>query len=220
MDDKKSVLIEKIKTIIIELAHYSKDPLTVNREDVNHVVFPLNRVATRKAERRTFVLIKKVIMKKVFYLIPAGLLFFSASVTAQQANIDSLKLVAQISQDQLQLGKLQNMVAQKTKDQEGAALNAQNSASDNANAAQRLNDDPTNKKLASNASDKAGDAKSDARKSRKQTEKLDDLNQSIKDLKSKIAGEQYKLSIYSPASSVTTPIAMPTPASSDTTLHP
>ncbi|HEV9038305.1 MAG TPA: hypothetical protein VGQ51_16835 [Puia sp.] len=159
-------------------------------------------------------------MKKVFYLIPAGLLFFSASVTAQQANIDSLKLVAQISQDQLQLGKLQNMVAQKTKDQEGAALNAQNSASDNANAAQRLNDDPTNKKLASNASDKAGDAKSDARKSRKQTGKLDDLNQSIKDLKSKIAGEQYKLSIYSPASSVTTPIAMPRPASSDTTLHP
>ena len=159
-------------------------------------------------------------MKKAFYLITAGLFFFSVSVKAQQANIDSLKLVAQISQDQLQLGKLQNMVAQKTKDQEGAALNAQNSASDNANAAQRLNDDPTNKKLASNANDKAGNAKSDARKSRKQTEKLDNLNQNILDLKSKIASEQYKLSIYSPASPVTPAITMPTPASSDTTLHP
>ena len=30
MDDKKSVLIEKIKTIIIELVHYSEEPLTVN----------------------------------------------------------------------------------------------------------------------------------------------------------------------------------------------
>jgi AraC-like DNA-binding protein len=30
MDDKKSVLIQKIKNIIIELAHYSEEPLTVN----------------------------------------------------------------------------------------------------------------------------------------------------------------------------------------------
>lgn len=29
MDDKKSVLIEKIKTIIIELTHYSEEPLSV-----------------------------------------------------------------------------------------------------------------------------------------------------------------------------------------------
>jgi len=30
MDDKKSVLIQKIKTVIIELAHYSEEPLTMN----------------------------------------------------------------------------------------------------------------------------------------------------------------------------------------------
>ena len=30
MDDKKSVLIQKIKTIIIELVHYSEEPLAVN----------------------------------------------------------------------------------------------------------------------------------------------------------------------------------------------
>jgi len=30
MDDKKSVLIEKIKKIIIELIHYSEEPLTIN----------------------------------------------------------------------------------------------------------------------------------------------------------------------------------------------
>jgi AraC-like DNA-binding protein len=33
MDDKKSVLIQKIKNIIIELAHYSEEPLIVNFSD-------------------------------------------------------------------------------------------------------------------------------------------------------------------------------------------
>jgi YesN/AraC family two-component response regulator len=30
MDDKKSVLIQKIKSVIIEMVHYSEEPLTVN----------------------------------------------------------------------------------------------------------------------------------------------------------------------------------------------
>jgi AraC-like DNA-binding protein len=30
MDDKKSILIQKIKNVIIELVHYSEEPLTVN----------------------------------------------------------------------------------------------------------------------------------------------------------------------------------------------
>jgi AraC-like DNA-binding protein len=30
MDDKKSVLIEKIKNVIVELVHYSEEPLTIN----------------------------------------------------------------------------------------------------------------------------------------------------------------------------------------------
>jgi len=30
MDDKKSVLIEKIKNVIIELVHYTEEPLTIN----------------------------------------------------------------------------------------------------------------------------------------------------------------------------------------------
>jgi YesN/AraC family two-component response regulator len=30
MDDKKSVLIQKIKTLIIELVHYSEEPLAIN----------------------------------------------------------------------------------------------------------------------------------------------------------------------------------------------
>ncbi len=30
MDDKKAILIQKIKTIIIELVHYSEEPVAVN----------------------------------------------------------------------------------------------------------------------------------------------------------------------------------------------
>ncbi len=41
MDDKKSVLIQKIKNVIIELVHYSEEPLTINfsvylSEKLNH----------------------------------------------------------------------------------------------------------------------------------------------------------------------------------------
>lgn len=33
MDDKKSVLIEKIKNVIVELVHYSEEPLAINFSD-------------------------------------------------------------------------------------------------------------------------------------------------------------------------------------------
>ena len=158
-------------------------------------------------------------MKKALYLFPVGLLLFCASVTAQQVNINSLTLIAQIGQDQLELGKLQNMVYQKTLNKEGAALKSQSSANDNAEAAERLSNDPDNKKLANDASNKADDAKSDAKNSRKQSGRLDDLNQKIMDLKTKINGEQYKLSLFSPALPAAAPLVTPMPRV-DTTIHP
>ena len=93
---------------------------------------------------------------------------------AQRANIDSLQLVAQIGQDQLKLGKLQNMVDERTRNKQMSAIDAQNSASDNVTAAEKLNDDPNNKKLASDANTKAGDAKSDAGKARKESRRAPD----------------------------------------------
>jgi hypothetical protein len=159
-------------------------------------------------------------MKKALYLLPVALLFFCATVAAQQVNIDSLTLIAQISQDQLELGKLQNTVYQKTMNKEGAALKSQSSANDNAEAAERLSNDPDNKKLANDASNKAGDAKSDARNSRKQSGRLDELNQKIMDLKTKINGEQYKLSLFSPGLSPVAPLGTTMPARVDTTIHP
>jgi len=162
---------------------------------------------------------KTKIMKKALYLLPAGMLFFGVSAIAQKANIDSLRLVAQISQDQLELGKLQNRVDQKTSNKQSAAADARNSASDNVNAAEKLNADPDNKKLASDANNKAGNAKSDARKSRKESGRLDDLNKAILDLKSKIAVEQSKLSVYYNGT-IPDPTVRPMPIRADSTEHP
>src|ERR1700743_648093 len=98
-------------------------------------------------------------MKKALHLLPVGIILLCTSARAQKVNIDSLELVAQISQDQLKLGKLQNMVDERTRNKQTSTVNAQNSASDNVTAAEKLNDDPNNKKLASDANSKAGDAK-------------------------------------------------------------
>jgi len=157
-------------------------------------------------------------MKKALYLFPFGLLFLCTSVSAQKVNTDSLALVAQISQDQLKLGKLQNMVDQKTINKQNAAVDAQNSATDNVRAAQNLNADPNNKKLASDANSKAGNAKGDARKARKEAQRLDDLNKNIADIKNRISLAQARLRMYSPASTLI-PVNLPA-SQPDTTLHP
>ena len=160
-------------------------------------------------------------MKKVLFLSCAGVAFLCTSVTAQKVNTDSLALISQIGKDQLKLGKLQNMVEQKTRNKQNAAADAQTSANDNVTAAQNLTTAPNDKALAKKADSKAGDAKSDARKSRKESARLDELNKNIADLKIKIAGEQAKLSTYSPAVTVAPlPIPMMTPVVSDTTQHP
>jgi len=157
-------------------------------------------------------------MKKTLYLFPFGLLFLCTSVQAQKVNVDSLEIVAQISQDQFKLGKLLNMVDQKTTNKQTAAANAQNSASNNVRAAQSLNADPNNKKLASDAKNSAGDAKEDASAARKESRRLNELNKNIVDIKNRIAIAQARLKLYSAASPV---IPLDPPASRpDTSQHP
>jgi hypothetical protein len=158
-------------------------------------------------------------MKKVLFLSCVGMTLLCGSVVAQKTNTDSLKLVAQISADQLKLGTLQNMIEQKTKNKQQAATNAQTSANNNADAAEKLTTDPDDKKLAKKADSKAGVAKSDSRKARQESGKLDDLNKAIMDLKTKIAVEQAKLSVYSPTV-IAAPTFRPIAIQGDTIGHP
>jgi hypothetical protein len=155
-------------------------------------------------------------MKKLFLLASMGALFFCGKVSAQQVNTDSLKLVSQISEDQLKLGKLQNTVDQKTKNKQDGAVKAQQSADKNAVDATRLSNDPQNKKDARDADNAADDAKSDARKARKASENLNKVNKNIADLQSKIYNEKVKLSRYT---QVMPPVTVVAPTQVDTTQH-
>ena len=132
-------------------------------------------------------------MQKVLLLASIGLLFFSMSVSAQKVNTDSLSLVSKISADQLKLGKLQNQLEQKTKNQQDASVQAQKSANENSNAADNLRDKPESRKLARKANNKAGDARSDSRYARREANRLDNLNKDIQNLKNRIADNQVKL---------------------------
>lgn len=135
-------------------------------------------------------------MQKVLLLTSIGLLFLCMSVTAQKINTDSLSLVSKISADQLKLGKLQNQLEQKTKNQQDASEQAQQSAKENSTAADKLNENPENKKLARKASNKASDAKSDSRNARKEANTLDKLKKDIQDLQKRIANNQAKLNMH------------------------
>ncbi|OQP62000.1 hypothetical protein A3860_30415 [Niastella vici] len=135
-------------------------------------------------------------MQKVVLLTSIGLLFFCMSTFAQKVNTDSLSLVSKISSDQLKLGKLQNQLEQKTKNKQDASAQAQKSANENSDAADKLSDKPENKKLARKANTKAGNAKSDSRNARRESDRLDKLNNDIQDLKNRIADNQAKLNKY------------------------
>jgi hypothetical protein len=135
-------------------------------------------------------------MQKVLFLTSICLLFFCASMSAQKVNTDSLSLVSKISADQLKLEKLQNQLEQKTKNQQDALKEAQRSANKNSTAADKLSDNPDNKKLARKANKKAGDAKRDSRNVRKASDRLDELKKDIENLQNRIADNQVKLNKY------------------------
>ena len=134
-------------------------------------------------------------MKKILPLTVAGLLFFGLTGSAQ-VNTDSLTIVAKISEYQLQLGKLQNTIPQKTNDKQNDSLKAQQSADANARAANSLSANPQDKTDARQADNAASTAKGDSRTARKSTGKLDDTNKKIMDLQNKIADQQMKLSKF------------------------
>jgi|ERR1700734_2353432 hypothetical protein len=158
-------------------------------------------------------------MLKLFLFCSVVTLFLTIDASAQKVNTDSLKLIAKISKDQLELGKLINTVEQKTKKKEDGAMAAQKSADDNATAANKLSNDPQNKKDARLADNSAGDARSNARKARKAADELDKVNKNIADLQGKIFKEQAEMKRYTGSTSnlSLTPNA---PMRQDSTQHP
>ena len=156
-------------------------------------------------------------MLRVIFLASIGVLFLCVKTSAQKVNTDSLKLISKIGEDQLKLGKLQNTVDQKKRNKEDGAVAAQESADKNAIAANRLSNDPENKKEAKQADNAAGDARSNARKARKADDRLNKVNKDIADLQSKIAREQAELAKYTGTTNV--PIVAAAAVQPDSTQH-
>jgi hypothetical protein len=134
-------------------------------------------------------------MNKINFLTTVGLMLL-AFTGYSQVNTDSLKIVAKISEYQLQLGKLQNTVAQKTNDKQNDSLKAQQSADANARAANSLSANPQDKTDARQADNAASTARGDSKSARKSKGKLEDVNNKILDLQTKIADQQMKLSQF------------------------
>jgi chromosome segregation ATPase len=151
--------------------------------------------------------------KEIGFLRPiflTGLLFLGLAAAAQGDSIraDSkavspdkqlAKLLAQVSEDSTKLVKFNGMVSQFEKEKKDAANQAQESADDNKRAADRLADNPQDKKLARKARSAAKQAKSDSQKARVAADKLDDLNKDIQKLSRQLGKEQAKLDKYQAA---------------------
>jgi septal ring factor EnvC (AmiA/AmiB activator) len=135
-------------------------------------------------------------LTKSFLLSLIGVVCFCLVARAQMVNKDSLSLVSKIQADQEKLTKLQNSVPNAEKEKKQTAEQAQESADDNRKAANKLSDDPQDRKLARRADNEASDARDDAKKARKAADHLEDLNKDIRNLTERIAKNQTKLNKY------------------------
>ena len=135
-------------------------------------------------------------MQKLFLV---GSIFFALASSAQnndQNEKQIIKLQAKVSEDSAKLVKFNSLMPDFEKQKRQTADQAQQSANDNKTAAERLSNDPQDRKLARKADNAASDARSDAKKARVAADKLDDLNQDIKKLTKQLEKERDELYQY------------------------
>jgi chromosome segregation ATPase len=136
------------------------------------------------------------ILQKLFLI---GSVFSALASSAQnndQNEKQIIKLQAKVSEDTAKLIKFNTLLPDYEKQKKVTADQAQQSADDNKTAAERLSNDPQDRKLARKADNAASDARSDAKKARVAADKLDDLNQDIKKLTKQLEKERDKLDQY------------------------
>jgi chromosome segregation ATPase len=147
---------------------------------------------------------REKILQKLFFM---GSIFSALSTFAQtndqnekqminQNEKQITKLQAKISEDSAKLIKFNSLVADYEKQKKETADQAQESADDNKKAAEKLSNDPQDRKLARKADNSASVARSDAKKARVAADKLDDLNEDIKKLTKQLERERDKLDNY------------------------
>ncbi len=115
------------------------------------------------------------------------------SVNLLKQQKQSLELSSKINERKLQLAKMENSIADKTREMDATASAAQKAAADNAEAAAKLAGDAQDKKLAKKARKAAKHAESCAKKARNASDDLSSLNKEIENLRKKIADDEVKL---------------------------
>jgi hypothetical protein len=138
-------------------------------------------------------------MQKLLLITAIVLLGFSISVSAQELNKDSISLVSKIEDDKSKLAELQTQLEERLKSKGDAIAKAQRSANANSTAADKLSDDPKNKKLAKKADKSSSVARKDAKAARIETEKVEKLNKNIRSTKKRIAKNEKRLKKYTQA---------------------
>ena len=138
-------------------------------------------------------------MQKLLLITATVLLGFSISASAQELNKDSLSLVSKIEDDRSKLADLQTQLEERLKTKGEAIAKAQRSANANSTAADKLSDDPKNKKLAKKADKSSSVARKDAKAARIETEKVEKLNKNIRSTKKRIAKNEKRLKKYTQA---------------------
>ena len=137
-----------------------------------------------------------------YFLSATFVMMFSAIAIAQVSNDSlqslrqqkqSLELSTKINDLKMKLAKLENTLDNKTHELDGTNASAQRAAEDNSKAANKLADDPQNKKLARHAESSGDNAKKSAKRARVATDDLSDLKKEIEALKSKIVKDEAKL---------------------------
>lgn len=135
-------------------------------------------------------------MKRTVLLTVAFFLVFSIAASAQEVNKDSLSLVTKISEDKSKLADLQTQLEEHLKLKGEAIAKAQRSANINSTAADKLSDDPKNRKLAKRADKSSTAARKDAKAARRETDRVDKLNKNIRSTKKRIAKNEKRLKKY------------------------
>ena len=135
-------------------------------------------------------------MKRTVLLTLVFLLSFCIASTAQTQNTDSLSLVSKIDEDKSKLTDLQTQLEERLKLKGEAIAKAQRSANANSTAADKLSDDPKNRKLAKRADKSSSAARKDAKTARRETDRVDKLNKDIRSTKKRIAKNEKRLKKY------------------------
>jgi hypothetical protein len=130
------------------------------------------------------------------FLPALGLVLAGLSVDAQSVNKDSLSLANKISADKEKVTKLQGSISDKEKLMQATADQAQESADNNRKAANKLSDNPQDKRLAKKADQSASTAREDSKKARNAADDLDNIHKEIRSLSEKIAKEEARLRKY------------------------